>query len=347
MTIAEKNIDGEQLLCLSTLTWEAEIAVSNNANLIRLRHIPSGLEILRTPNSLAELRQTPERYGMPLLFPPGRIARGRFSWNDREYVFPVNEPEKNCNLHGLLLGNPWTLAETGHDESEPSIKMSLDFDSRHPNYIGFPHEFRVELTYHFLGDSVIQETRVINQGRCPMPFGIGFHTAFRLPFGSHSAIAEQQCRIMATSSDKRWEMSDSSRLPTGKLLPLKDEEKFNGRQGLGIGSSGVGMLCPAETQQGFRGAVITSPADKVKVIYEVSEEFNFWALWNDGGGKGFFCIEPLTWLSNAPNLDISPELTGMYGLKPKCSWRGKCKIILQRKVHTNERSVIDNGADRF
>ena len=340
MTITEKNTEGENLLHILTRTWEADIVVSNNANLIRLRHFPSGLEILRTPHSLAELRQTPQYYGMPLLFPPGRIARGRFNWNNRDYLFPINEPETNCNLHGLLLGAPWTLTETVEDGSELRVEMSLDFNSLHPNYAGFPHEFRIELTYRFLHDSVIQEVRVTNLGNSPMPFGIGFHTAFRLPFGGHSSTAEQECRIMVTTGDNRWEMSDSNRLPTGNLLPLQDKEKFNDRQGLKIGTSAVGMLCPAETQQGFRRAVITSSADNVKVIYDVSEEFNFWALWNDGGGKGFFCVEPWTWLSNAPNLDLSPELTGMYGLRPKCSWRGKCKITLKNeKVSKNNSNL--------
>lgn len=306
MPIIQRNRENEQVLLVETAIWNAEIVVSNNANLIRLRHEPTGLEILRTLETLAELRRTPECYGMPLLFPPGRIDGGKFRWNGRGYVFPLNEPEKNCNLHGLLRGAPWTLAEAKEDESGVWVKMTLDFGPDHPYYAGFPHEFRLELTYRFTDDAVHQETTVINRGTEAMPFGIGYHTAFRLPSGP--------CRIMVTTADQRWEMSDPRRLPTGRLVPLNDKERFNVPGGREVETEAIGMLCPAVTQDGFRGAIITSPADHAKIIYEIDAGFSQWGLWNDGGGKGFFCIEPLTWLSNAPNLNLPPKTTGLQFL---------------------------------
>lgn len=319
--IKEQFHDGEHLVEITTSTWTAKIVVSNNANMISLRHEPTGIDILRTPESMTELRKTPERYGIPLLFPPGRIDGGKFRWNGRDYIFPLNEPENNCNLHGLLCGASWKLTETMEDETGVRIKMTLDFNPDHPYYAGFPHEFRVELTYHFTDDAVHQKTTVFNCGKEEMPLGIGYHTAFRLP--------SEPCRIMVTTANQRWEMSDPRRLPTGRLIPLTNDERFNVPGGRDVGIAAVGMLCPAVTQNGFRGAVITSCASGTEIIYEVDEAFSLWALWNDGGDKGFFCVEPLTWLSNAPNLNLPPEATGLHLLSPGDARRCQGKIMVR------------------
>ena len=257
----------------------------------------------------------PEHYGMPLLFPPGRIENGRFRWNDQDYSFPLNS--NDSNLHGFLLGRSWVLAETRERDGELMVAMIYEHGKNQPYFAGFPHEFRLKITYRFTAAGVVQETCLTNLSHKPMPFGLGYHTAFRLPFGSHSIEAEQRCRVMVTTGDGRWEMSPERRVPTGCLLPLAADEMYN--CGQAVAAISPGRLYPAVSQmfdgRKFRGAIIESPADHARLIYEVSDEYHLWALWNDGGGKGFFCAEPLTWMSNAPNLDLSPEITGLRVLK--------------------------------
>lgn len=328
MSVVSMRQSQEHILHVNTSTWQAEIVLTNNANLVRLHHVATGLDLLRTPDSLDDLRRTPERYGMPLLFPPARIAGGRFTMNGREYVFPLNDPQHNCNLHGLLLGEPWTLIEVKETDDETMVRMELNFGSNHHCFAGFPHEFRLELTYRFTPGAVTQETTVTNQSTRPMPFGLGYHTAFRVPFGPWSETAERNCRITATTGDGYWEMSPESRMPTGQLLPLTDS--LNYWKGRSTGSLPVGVLYSAETQnienKSFHGAIIESPSDSARLIYETSSEYQFWALWNDGGGKGFFCVEPFTWISNAPNSVLPPEITGLQVLAPDQSWFGQTKL---------------------
>ena len=320
---------GERLLVIDHTAWYAEIVLTNNANLIRLRHVPSGLELLRTPPALEELRRTPERYGMPLLFPPGRIVNGRFRWNGQDYSFPLNS--NDSNLHGLLLGHPWTLADKLELDNGLMIAMIYEHGKNQPDFAGFPHEFQLKITYRFTAAGVIQETSVTNLGETAMPFGLGYHTAFRLPFGVYSDEAEQRARIMVTTGDGRWEMSPERRVPTGRLLPLAMDERYN--CGQAAGAISPGRLYPAVSQmldgRKFRGAIIESPADHARLIYEVSDEYHLWALWNDGGGKGFFCIEPLTWMSNAPSLDLPPETTGLRVLEPKKLWNALTAMTFQ------------------
>lgn len=321
MSISVNTLEDEQLIAVETASWQAEVVLSNNANMIRLRHLESGLDILRTPETLELLRKQPEHYGMPLLFPPGRIDGGKFRWNGREYTFPLNEPEKNCNLHGLILGYPWILSRKTETGSDAIISMEYHFGPDHPNYPGFPHEFRLELTYRFTPDAVLQETEVTNLGNAAMPFGIGYHTAFNL--------ASAQCRIMATTADQRWEMSDPRRLPTRRLVALNEHERFNIPGGREVGKTAVSMLCPVENREGLRGGVLTLSDNTPRIIYEIDEKYHFWALWNDGGNKNFFCLEPLTCLSNAPNLRLSENASGLIRLTTGDTINFKTAIKIQ------------------
>jgi aldose 1-epimerase len=73
---------------------------------------------------------------------------------------------------------------------------------------------------------------------------------------------------------------------------------------------------------------IRDVSSKVSILNYLSEAYKFIIVWNDGGSKGFFCPEPMTAQIDAPNLDISPELSGYTELAPngECAL-GQCFII--------------------
>lgn len=318
MNIVEKVQEGEPVVKIDNAIWQAQIVTSNNANLIQLRHKPSGTDILRTPKTLLNLRAQPERYGMPLLFPLGRIAGGRYNWNGREYKYPVNDPDNNCNLHGLILGEPWDFNEVNESEDETVLTLSYTHDRSKNTFTGFSHEFKLILRYVFTSDAVIQKIELYNQSDAPMPFGLGLHSAFNLP--------DATGRLMVATGSEYYEISPETKVPTGQRLPLPEEFDYRHTGGSKPGQHPVGVLTAIKPLNGFRGAVIYHPNSTV--TYEVDEAYKFWALWNDGGGKGFFCIEPLTCLSNAPNLDLASSESGFQVLPPDQSWTGTARILV-------------------
>jgi len=325
MSIEQCERDGERLVLVSTPVWEAEIVVSNNSNLIRLRHVPTGTEVFRTPETLADLRRTPECYGIPLLAPPGRIDGGRFRWNGRDYTLPLNEPGRNCHLHGLLRGKPWTLVRTAEQRDTAEVTTAIEFGPSNPDFAGFPFQFWIEQTYEFGPGGVRQETRLKNTGIDPFPFGIGYHTTFRFP-----AESADRYRVMATTGEFRWELSDQRKLPTGKRLRLTPEEQLNVPGGLKIGNRAIGgMLCELTTRDGFRGVILESPESRI--TYEIGEGYHLMSQWNDGGGKGFLCLEPQNWMPNAPNLDLPPEVTGFRILAPNETRTFSTKITVEKQ----------------
>ena len=299
--------DGETLLKIETPDWRAELVLSLGANLTRLTHLASGLDILRFPPSMAELREKPEVWGIPALFPPNRIDAGRFAMDGRSYAFPVNDVERGNHMHGFLSRRPWELGTA----RESSVTALFRHGPERDSFAYFPHKFRFELSYEFAPNLVTQRAKVVNLGPEPMPFGLGFHTAFRLPFGPATPEALAQCNVKVAMERRSWEVSDRI-LPTGASLPLPPDQDWPGE---GVNPSGKAISLHAPAAAG-RSAILESPADRARVVYTVDDAFGHWMLWNHGGGKAFFCPEPMTWMVDAPNLKLPPAVTGLRSLGP-------------------------------
>ena len=99
------------------------------------------------------------------------------------------------------------------------------------------------------------------------------------------------------------------------MIPVKqiiDNDVFN---------TAIGDLDGRE----FRGAVITDLKTKAEIVYEISDDFLFWVVWNEGGDHGYFCPEPMTWMINAPNLPLPGDESGYRELAP-----GESKSVTER-----------------
>jgi aldose 1-epimerase len=294
---------------ISTSHWIANINVEAGGNLFRLFHRSSRIEVLRTPPSVEHLTAQPEMYGIPVLFPPNRIGGGMFNFQGRDYHLPINEKDRGNHLHGLVLGKPWHLEAVGQDFCIMDYKFIAT--------AGFPHDFKLTMCYEFKPEGVFQRFAIRNCSPCPMPFGLGFHTAFNLPCGAFATV---------TASNEYWEILRPSCLPSGKLIACEQaDQKFEDDRA-------VSLHCPIITgtidNRSFRGMAITYPGRAIKLYYEVDECYRHWCLWNGGGKQSFFCAEPMTWMVNAPNLDLLPEVTGMQVLNPGESWKARTAFKL-------------------
>ena len=291
--------DGMEFLEYETPEWKASVALSSGGNLIRLRCRRTETEILRFPRTPAELKAHPECFGTPLLLPPNRIADGAFSANGIRYRLPLNDPLTGSHLHGLVLGRPWDLLSVDGE----NIVAGYEFGPASPEYSGFPHRFRLEMRYCFAPDSVTQLLAVRNAGPDPMPLGVGFHTAFLLP-------PEEKTTVHVPRGEGRWEVHPVRRLPTGRLVAWENETAalLDGERS--ADSLPVAVLFPV---CGKHEALIRHA--RCRIRYAFDPQYRHLACWNDGGGKEFFCIEPMSWMTNAPNLPLPSEVSGFSLLK--------------------------------
>lgn len=316
--------------------WHAEFAPERGGQLVRLCHVRTDRDILYYPATPEDYLRQPERHGIPFLFPPNRIAAGRFCWRERNYTLPLNEPGRGNHIHGITRDQPWTFDTTTGDSYTPATAtLTFTHSSAHPTYTGYPHRFDIKLTHEFFPDEVRQTVCLQNlaeAGAAPQPYGLGFHTAFSVP-------PSAEARLRITAAQDGWELSPGSRLPTGRKTPFPlatSGHPFIHPYPL----TGASISChvPATTEKNgagfFRGAILEFPKDNLMVTYKIGEGFGHWFLWTPPDAPDCLCLEPMSWMVNAPNLHLPPETTGLRYLKPKESREFRTRIHLSLRSTT-------------
>jgi aldose 1-epimerase len=313
--------------------YEALIIPEVGANVIELKDNIRNLSLLRTPDDSLEFeafKERPQVYGLPLLFPPNRIEDGNFKIGNKIYQFPINEPKNNNYIHGFIKNEKWIVTRKEIiDGNKAQVEAIFNFTKEHDFYKYFPHEFQAKLVYILSDKGLKQITSITNLSGEKMPIGIGFHTAFNVPF--HPESKDEDCRLIA-SIDKRWEQ-DERNLPTERILDLtEDEKKYlnTGIMPLGYKIESHYMLKPMNIKAGnFNGAIIEDTSKGLRVVYEMGEKYRHMVVWNDMGDKHYVCIEPQSWVINAPNIKLDDSITGFKTLEPGENWSEMCGICVE------------------
>ena len=98
---------------------------------------------------------------------PNRIADGRYTFDGTEHELPVNEPERDCALHGVLFPLDWTLVSG--DKSSVTLTCSPEPTP------GYPHELRVDVEYRLSGGGLHSFVTASNLGGMTAPYGVCPH----------------------------------------------------------------------------------------------------------------------------------------------------------------------------
>lgn len=129
---------------------------------------------------------------------PNRIRDGRYAFAGAEQRLPVDEPERACAIHGLVLWSGWRPLRRGRDHV-----ALVDVVHARP---GYPFTLGIEVEYR-LGELGLAATlRARNLGGAPAPFGAGFHPYLALG---------------GTADAARLELPAAARIPVDaeRLLP--------------------------------------------------------------------------------------------------------------------------------
>ena len=291
-----------QIIRIQSKDYSAEINLSRGANCISLRHEGYGARILREPN-YAQL-DNPYLYGMPILYPNNRISGGKFTFEGREYFFPINEPTTNCHIHGFLHETPFQLVEQGEDYVICEYRAS-----REKPYCTFSHAFSIRIIYRLDANGLVCDTEICNESDENMPNLLGFHTTFNIPFLADGN--SEDVRVFTEVKDL-VERNMQVYLPTGKILP--DDEITTKL------CSGELMPFEAVISRQYltkdKGSVaLKDKKHKLSVVYEMDEKFGFRLLYN-GNADEYICIEPQTCMANAPNAPFDRKYAGFDYIKP-------------------------------
>lgn len=308
-------MEKQKIVDIKYLDYSAKINLSKGANCISLRNQKYGAKLLREPDYSKEL-DNPYLYGMPILFPVNRISEGRFTFEDREYIFPINEPATGCHLHGELHKTEFQLIE----KSENRIACLYKADKENP-YLMFPHEFEIKIEYELNENGLIQKTEVTNLSDKNMPVFLGFHTTFNALFTEESKT--EDIKVLVEIAEE-YERNMANYLPTGNK-PIFDDitTKLDN-----------GEFSPFEkpTSRHYRcgrnGKMMIYDAGKnLSMVYENDEKFKFRLIYN-GNADEYICLEPQTCLANCQNSPFKRDEVGFDYIEPGKSKKYNSKIYI-------------------
>ena len=286
------------LYTLKNGSFTAVINLSRGANCISLRQEALGACLLREP-TYAE-GEHPFLYGMPLLFPVNRISGGGFTFEGRDYRFPINEESTGCHLHGVLHAHPFSLIEG--DGTYAVCLCHVDGSELYPS---FPHTFEIRITYRLEADGLTQLTEITNLSDTAMPCLIGYHTTFCVPF-----IRGGEVRVTAQLSQEYARGADY--LPTGEIPEPDEVMRALTTDGFDPLSRPISRHCRAG---GTGRMVLEDIRHGQRVVYENDEAWRFRLIYN-GDADGFLCLEPQNCMVDAPNNVFGRKRSGFDAIEP-------------------------------
>lgn len=176
--------------------WTAQVLPQFGMNLISLKY--GEKEIMRCPKDMETLEKAPRLHGIPILIPANRTADGMFTFEGKTHSFPINEPLRNNNVHGLMSTAPFTVLSQTEDS------LTAQYQNRGDRY-PYPFDMTVEIRLTEAG--LVHKLTIHALEK--MPYTFAYHTTFAEPKEFSVPIGRLYVR-------------DERLLPTGEMETVDD-----------------------------------------------------------------------------------------------------------------------------
>lgn len=282
------------MIRLEAHDWRVDVDPQAGGSLVSLSY--RGHPVLRDRDPGASDFGPLQMSCFPLVPFSNRIAGGQFAFGGKTVTLPLNMPGERHPIHGSGWTRAWDVTRrSGH-------ACSLEFRHEAGDW---PWRFSAVQEIALGPDGVVMGLRLRNDSTDVMPAGLGFHPYFHLT---------SDCEL-AFSAQRVWKGSESG-IPD-KAVPVPAEWDFrkprpvagldvdhcfsdwNGRAR--IAWPGAGLEVEISCSDNARHAILYAPPRRP-----------------GDAAAGFFCLEPVTHVSNALNAP-SPEDAGIQALEPGAS----------------------------
>jgi len=275
-----------------------------------------GKNILYFPSAdVGEFQKRPELSGIPFLAPwANRLNEQGFWANGKKYTFNMilGNVRGSLPIHGMLSSSPlWEVMEVAADRQSAHVTSRLQF-WRNPDLMAqwpFAHEY--EMTYR-LADGVLEvRVTVTNLSSNPMPVVLGFHPYYRIP-------GIPRDNWIATLPARKIVVADDRLIPTGELkpfdlpnpLPLKGHTLDTGFTDLDRDADGRAHF--SIESGGMKVETLFGAKYPVAVVWEPPAP--------EGQTRDFICIEPMTGITSAVNLQHEGKYAALQTVAPGAKW---------------------------
>lgn len=239
--------------------------------------------VLRKCDNVEHMWQPDEavwKFQSPIMFPHcGKLVDGALEVNGKRY---------ESGQHGFAR----LMEHSFVDQTQDTLVLELCADQQ--TMAQFPFDFRLVSTFQLDGDTIHHTLTVENLGQEQMPFGIGFHPGFAIPFDDQHTATDYELRFDQMESPLCLNClphgllhgncyflgSNIDRIPIDERLFANDSHCM-----VNLSSSTLGLY---EKDSG-RGVVCNI------------QDFPYTLIWSKPGMPKFVCIEPWNSLPSPEN----------------------------------------------
>jgi aldose 1-epimerase len=313
------TIDGASVVRLSDSRRGIEVSILPSVGNVAYEMKIHGKSIIYFPEmKLSEFQKKPMQTGIPFLAPWANRIDGTGFWaNGRKYDFDmvlgnIRKDSQGLPIHGLLGSSvPWRVTDMGADVRGARVTSKLEF-WKYPDLMAqwpFAHEY--EMTYRLADGALEVQTTVSNLSAEPMPLAIGYHPYYTIP---DTPRDEWILRLPACKSV----VADDRRIPTGEFatmdlpnpLPLKGRTLDDGFTDFARDAKGLALFS------------IDAGEKRIELLF--GRRYPVVVIWEPGSLPGrpmdFVCVEPMTGITNAINLNHDGKYQALQSVPANAQW---------------------------
>lgn len=299
--------EGERIHQLRDNLRDVEVDFVTTFGMNVIRFVSKGKDVLLQPPSLSILRQTPFRYGLPMLSPPGRTSYGKFSYRGKDYQLPISVGKHN--VHGEIGTVPWEVIQWGEDADKGAfLQAGYSYKKDPERFAYFPFDLEYLVTYRLKEGKLHLEGSVRNAGLGFAPFSLGYH-----PYFSHSHN-HASLQIPASS---QWSIDGVGRASVLPKVTRLSEQLRQGKDLTKLEGNLHYLQCSdfhSVREQSYT-CLLTDRGFDRRIHYQMDGLFSVMVLFIPPWGDAV-SLEPHTCIPDAYNLPWEASQTGILELAP-------------------------------
>ncbi len=273
-------------------------------------------EILYSPYFENNLNVGEKLEGIPFLFPyANRLEEDKIPTQKGYHQIPkipFMRDQFGRLIHGFMYYRKgWILETLRNGELESFSESKFEFQKEELEWFPFPLEINYQIELQ--GNLVQFMIQITNKGDEPIPLSIGFHPYFYVSI-------EEKPKIQLTTNAQKFYETDSTLLPTGKLLSVSQLIKNSTLSAIELDHNFTSF---PKGELPFVTLITSTHSVKVELL----EGFDHLLIFNPKGQE-FVCIEPMFGPTNAFFMYPKIWKKAIPSVPVKGEWKGKWRIVI-------------------